>query len=122
MKDKNGCDRLLIVEDEPEILSILTELLQRRGYDITACNNGDSALQLVKRKQFSIILTDFRMPGTDGFKFIESLKEIIPLSRLIVMSGYGKQVSEDLFKMGVKNYLVKPIDFDNLIKMINKLM
>ena len=109
---------ILVVEDEPEILSLLQELFERRGYKVTACNSGNSALQLAQKKQFSVILTDLIMPGIDGFKLIESLKELIPISRLIVMSGAGIQVLQDLTKLGVENYIVKPIDFDNLIKTI----
>lgn len=120
MKSKSDSGGVLIVEDEPEILSILTELLERRGIDVVACDNGETALQIAKKRQFSTILTDFKMPGIDGFQFVESLKEFIPLSRLIVMSGYGKQVSDDLAKIGIENYLVKPIDFDHLLKMIDK--
>ena len=113
---------ILVVEDEPEILSLLQELFERRVYKVTACKSGNSALKLAQKKQFSVILTDLIMPGIDGFKLIESLKELIPISRLIVMSGAGIQVLQDLTKLGVENYIVKPIDFDNLIKTINMLI
>ena len=113
---------VLVVDDETEILSILKELLQKRGYQVDVANRGDKALALAKQKQYSVILADLKMPSFDGFKLVEALQEYKPKANIIVMTGYGQQVFPKLERLGIRNYIVKPIDFDSLLVTINGLI
>jgi DNA-binding NtrC family response regulator len=113
---------VLIVDDEIEILSILKELLQKRGYRVTTTGRGDKALDLAKRNQYSIILADLKMPGFDGFKLVEALLGFKPNASIIVMSGYGEQASQELERFGIRNYFAKPLDFDSLLRTMNELI
>lgn len=110
---------ILIVDDEKEVLSLLKELLETRGFQVSTTNNGETALQIIKESNFSCILADLKMPGFEGVEFIRELKKIESPAKIIVMSGYGAQVEKDLQNLGVSEYIVKPIDFDDLFKKIS---
>jgi len=113
---------ILVVDDEIEILTLLQELLQRRGYSVTTAERGEVALTIAGHQSFDIILADLKMPGMDGFKFVERLRRVQPAAKLVVMSGYGQQVQPALEEIGVENYIIKPIDFDTLLKKFDELL
>lgn len=113
--------QILVVDDEPEIVSILEELLMKRGYLVSTADRGDRALQLIAKNNYSLILADLKMPGLDGFKLVRWMREQAPETAIIVMSGYGLQATGELERMGVMNYIVKPIDFDHLLSLMKEL-
>ena len=110
---------ILIVDDETEILSLLKELLEPRGFEISTANSGKAALKMTEEANFSCILADLKMQGFEGVEFIRELKKIESPAKIIVMSGYGAQVIEDLHNLGVSDYIIKPIDFDDLFNKLS---
>jgi len=113
---------VLVIDDEVEILTLLKELLERRGYRVMTAERGKEALRIAEHHYFAIILTDLKMPGMDGFKMVEKLRQLQPAAKLIVMSGYGQQVEPTLTEIGVENYIIKPIEFDVLLKKFKELL
>ena len=112
---------ILIIDDEVDILCILKDLLEFRGYHVETSENAQEAFSIAKQNKFCVILADLKMPGMNGTQIAEKLQTIQPASRIIIMSGYGIQVKETLEQIGIQNYIVKPINFDQLFDKIEDL-
>ena len=112
---------ILVVDDEVDILSILKDLLEFRGFFVVTASNSEEALELAKQHDFCVILADLKMPGMDGIQMAEKLRENQSASKIIIMSGYGIQVKQSLEKIGIQHYIIKPINFDHLFEKINSI-
>jgi diguanylate cyclase (GGDEF)-like protein len=116
---------VMIVDDEPDQLKELRDILSK-DYNVIAAHDGKEALDIVKEKMehqqtISVILSDIRMPRLDGFELLESINEIIPITRFIFLTGYPeyKQLNEDLIDKGkLFHCLVKPISIESIKKMV----
>jgi len=92
---------ILCVDDNEQSLSIRKVLLETRGYRVISCQNGEDALARFKRGGVDLVLTDLIMPGLDGAKLIEAVKEISPRTPAILLSGkvriYDRDTQADVF-------------------------
>jgi len=92
---------ILCVDDNEQSLSIRKVLLETRGYRVISCQNGEDALARFKRGGVDLVLTDLIMPGLDGAKLIEAIKEISPRTPAILLSGkvriYDRHTQADVF-------------------------
>ena len=92
---------ILCIDDNEQSLSIRKILLETRGYKVVACRNGDAALERFKEGGVDLVLTDLAMPGVDGNKLIEIMKEISPQTPAILLSGknkiYDRETRADVF-------------------------
>ena len=82
-------ERILVVDDEPDMLSSCQRLLSRAGYEVKVAPSGREALRLLKEGPFNLILTDLRMPEMDGMEVLKLSREQSPDSAVIVFTGYG---------------------------------
>jgi PAS domain S-box-containing protein len=108
--------RVLVVDDDPQVLATLTELLQSYGYAITGVSSGTAALGAHAPGRFDLVLTDIGMAGMNGWDFAERLRAIDPDVQMFVVTGYGLR-EEDyarLDTLGVKRCLFKPVQPDEL--------
>jgi len=107
---------LLLVDDEPNILTALKRLLRRDGYDILTANSGQEGLALLEEKAVDVILSDQRMPGMMGVDFLRAVKEKYPDIVRIVLSGYTelKSVTDAVNEGAVYKFLTKPWEDDQL--------
>jgi two-component system, OmpR family, response regulator CpxR len=92
---------ILCVDDNEQSLSIRKVLLETRGYRVVTCQNGDEALTRFKRGGIDLVLTDLIMPGLDGAKLIEEIKDLSPRTPAILLSGkvriYDRDTQADVF-------------------------
>jgi two-component system response regulator CpxR len=92
---------ILCVDDNEQALSIRKILLQTRGYRVLACNNGAAALETFRRGGVDLVLTDLLMPGLDGSRLIEEIKNISPQTPAVLISGrikiYERESLADAF-------------------------
>lgn len=101
--------RVLIVDDEKDILKALEFLLKGEGYSVSGAENGETALELYKKESFDIVLTDLKMPGMDGLRLLEEIKKINPEATVLFMSAYATVESAvEAMKKGAADYIVKP--------------
>ena len=71
-------DRIMVVDDEAEVLGFCAEALRRLGYDVTPVGLGEEALDLLRREHFDLLITDIMMPGMSGIDLIAQAKESLP--------------------------------------------
>lgn len=109
---------ILVVDDESELRDLLRVALVDEGYDVVTAGNGEAALRLAARHRPALILLDLWMPVMDGKSFVEAYRrEPEPRAPILLMSAGDTLRTEaaDLAGQGVRGYLAKPFDIDDLI-------
>lgn len=115
--------RILLVEDDKELNHTVCTFLNQNGYDATGCFGADEAYDAMYSKVFDIIISDIMMPGTDGFEFaqtVRSLNENIPILFMTARDDFTSK--QRGFRIGIDDYMVKPVDLDELILRIGALL
>ena len=109
--------RVLLVDDEEELVSTVAERLELRGIEAEACTSGTAALQLLEQQEFDVVVVDVKMPGMDGLELLRRIKTIRPKSQVILLTGRGSgKESQRGLAEGAFDYLIKPINIDDLIE------
>lgn len=113
--------RVLLVDDEMELVSTLAERLSIRGIDVDWATSGEQALCLARCKTYDIAVLDVKIPKISGLKLKIELARLCPDMKFIFVTGHG---SEDDFRAGTaaagpEYYLVKPVNIDVLIQKMN---
>lgn len=103
---------LLLVDDEPNILSALQRLFRRDGYTILATDSAEAALKMLATQSVDVILSDQRMPGMSGVEFLRRVKETHPETVRIVLSGYTdlQFITDAINEGAIYKFLTKPWD------------
>ena len=110
---------LLILDDDPALVSVMKEILEEEGYRVATSTDGLDALRLVDETHPSAILMDMRMPGMDGWAFAGSLKEKGSAASVIVITG-GDHALEWAQEVGADDYLAKPFDMAELLAPVKR--
>jgi len=107
---------LLLVDDEPNILSSLGRLLRRERYKLFTASNGDEALAIVDREKIDLIIADGRMPGLSGTELLQKVKAVHPEVVRIILSGYtdAGEVARAINEGEVYRFILKPWNDDEL--------
>lgn len=117
----NDTIRLLIVDDEKDVLDTIAEALSDEGYEITCEINPAAALQLCDAENFDIVLTDLMMPGIHGIELIYVLKQKHPQTMVIVITAHGTlDTAIEAIQLGVYDYLNKPIKHSELKNLLHR--
>jgi two-component system, chemotaxis family, chemotaxis protein CheY len=109
--------KILILDDEEDILDALKGKLERAGYTVTTATNGFDGLAAARRDRFDLVITDVVMPGMDGFQFFKEFKKVsgYAATPVIIVSAHASM--EDTFRVfGVQDFLTKPVDGERIIK------
>jgi PAS domain S-box-containing protein len=109
--------RILVVEDEPDVLRLATLILQGAGYDTEAAQTVDDALRRVEQEQahFDLLVTDVVMPGLDGVRLYQRLRRVAPQLRVLYMSGYAPDdLPLTMAPDAITSYLQKPFSLAQL--------
>ncbi|MHC4205636.1 MAG: sigma-54-dependent transcriptional regulator [Planctomycetota bacterium] len=114
--------KILIIDDEASIRSILSTLLKANGYHVEAADSGESGLELYTQFKPAVILLDLKMPGMDGMEVMEILdKRLNADCKIIIMTAHGEVRSAvEAMKRGAFDYLQKPFDNDELLAIISR--
>ena len=106
---------ILIVEDEEDILSVFSDQLTLWGYNPIIAHNGEEGIEKFKEQPIDLVITDIKMPKMDGIFFLHKIKEIDEKAMVIMVTGYPSINSAIVsIKEGAFDYLVKPINVDEL--------
>ena len=110
--------RLLIVDDEPDIVELIKRYALREGYEVTSVGDGAQAIELCKRQDFDIIIMDVMMPDTDGFTASKKIRESKDIP-ILMLSARGSEYDKLFgFESGVDDYVVKPFSPKELMARI----
>ena len=100
---------ILVVDDEKAARKSLADILRLEGYDVTAVEDGPSALALLKEKNVDLMLLDIRMPGMDGIAVMQQATEISPDTQIVMLTAHGSMESAiESLRFGAHDYLIKP--------------
>ncbi len=111
--------KVLVVDDEDSIRNRCVQLLQKKGYNVQGVNDGEQALFLIKKDDFSLVIADIRMPGLNGIDLLEKIKETHPDTEVVMITGYGTvDNAVEAMKLGAYDYITKPFDMDRLLKIV----
>ena len=113
--------RILLIDDEETLLEYMSKRLLKKGFTVKCSFSGEEALEAAKKEHFDVAVVDLKMPGMDGVETQKRLHKIQPFLQCIVLTGHGSIDSalesgqQDAFR-----YLLKPIDYDNLVTSIKE--
>jgi len=103
--------RILIVDDETSVRTLLSEVLQGQGYEVVVASSGEEAVELARKNPFEIVITDMRMPGISGVEVIQYVKNINSECCVIVITGYASVESAvEAIRRGAYDYITKPFN------------
>src|SRR3990172_4465371 len=112
---------VLVVDDEKSQRDIVKTILQAAGYDVEAAANGQQACELYRTGDFDVVLTDLKLPDTDGLSIVDQLFQIQPLGCLIIMTAHGSIDSAvEAMKKGAFDYLTKPLDREQILIVLKR--
>ena len=112
--------KVLIVEDEAVVRESVRDWLVEDGYDVEVAEDGEEALEKIKREEFGVIVIDLRLPGIDGLRVFEEAKELKPETKGVIITAYPSKETEDKAKkLGLTDYLPKPFKVDHLEEVIS---
>lgn len=113
--------RVLLVDDEADFLETLAERLVIRNYDVTTSLSGEDALEKVMGYNFDVVVLDVLMPGIDGIEALREIKNIKPLTEVIMLTGHATvETAIEGMKLGAYDYLMKPCETQDLVMKIDK--
>ena len=118
--------RILLIDDDEQVLDMLYESLTREGYDVLRASNGEKGLRLYRQKPVDLIITDIIMPEKEGIETIIELRRDFPDVKIIAMSGGGRIGTKDYLHLakifGVQRTFTKPVAREQLLDAIKALL
>jgi two-component system response regulator HydG len=107
--------RLLLVDDERDFREAVIPGLERRGFTVSQAENGEDALELIRKEGFDVVVLDVKMPGLDGVSVFHEIQRRAPDLPVVILTGHGNvQQAFETSREGIYDYLSKPFDVDAL--------
>ena len=112
--------RVLIVDDEEELVSALVERLTLRGFEARGVTAGEAALDFLSEGDCDVVLLDVKMPGLGGLEVIRRIKDMKPGLEVVLLTGHGSvKTVEEGMALGAFDYLMKPVKIDRLVQILS---
>ena len=107
---------VLIVDDEPQVRSVLTDVFQLAGYLTRVAENGREGLERFMAERVPLVLTDIRMPIMDGIDFFKHVRAVDPDTAVIILTGVGEiKIAIETLKAGAADFIMKPVNLEELM-------
>src|SRR3990172_1702371 len=107
--------KVLVVDDEPDVLDLITECLSLAGYHVLPARDGQEALWIFEREHPALIITDLSMPGMDGLELAKAVKAVSPQTEILILTAHSSMASAiEALRHGVFDYLLKPLGLAEL--------
>jgi DNA-binding NtrC family response regulator len=114
--------KILVVDDEPNILEVIQSFLESEGYEVRTAESGASVFSYLDGDDTNIVLLDIRMPDIDGLQCLRYIKEKYPTIEVVMMSGFATlQMARKSLEIGAFDYLRKPLSFNHLKEVIQQI-
>jgi DNA-binding NtrC family response regulator len=113
--------KILIVDDDPRIQTLLQQLLRTKGHEGVTAESGHDALDKLKTTPFDLVITDLRMPKMNGMELLGHVKALCPTMPVIMVTAYASEdTTVEAVRRGVFDYLAKPFKIDELMAAIGR--
>ncbi len=115
--------RILVVDDEEFVRSVLSRILTQMNHEVTLAEDGEKGIQLFKEKKFDMVLTDLGMPGMSGWEVCRIIKKMSPLTPVGMITGWGTEMSASkMEEYGLDFIISKPFDFNQVLNVVAETM
>jgi DNA-binding NarL/FixJ family response regulator len=112
---------ILFVDDEETIRKSSARELRLEGFTVTTAAGGSEAISALQTKQYDVLITDLMMPDIDGFAVLKAAKKLVPLTSVIILTGYGDMHSAiDALRLGADDFTLKPCEVEELVLRIRR--
>lgn len=119
--EKSSLKTVLVVDDEQQVLSVTSKIIEKLGYTVILAKDGLEAIEKYSQIQPDLVLMDINMPGIDGTETFFRIREINPNANIVLMSAFGLIPSvKDAFKYGLKDFAEKPLQLRSLKTFLDK--
>ena len=116
-------ERILIVDDEKNIVSSLTSILSDEGYEVSMAGDGVEALELIQKDPPDLVILDIWLPGMDGIEVLKTLKSYNLGVEVLIMSGHGTiDTAVKATKLGAQDFIEKPFSLDRITESIQNIL
>lgn len=120
MNDKFVRRKILVIDDEAELLALVKEILEDKGYQVFCALNGAGGIRLNEDKNPDLIILDLRMPGMDGIETLRQIRKHDQAVKVIILTAYGSPDSiRDAADLDVSEYLSKPFENEHLVRVVD---
>jgi DNA-binding NtrC family response regulator len=121
-EEDDMAEKILIVDDEPDMLKLLSMILREKTpYEITTTNNPLEALELAKKGNFDLVISDLKMPGLDGIEVIDAVKKVDEDIPVIIITAYGTvESAAEAIQKGGFDFITKPFRKEQILFTIDK--
>ncbi|MCY4612714.1 MAG: sigma-54 dependent transcriptional regulator [Nitrospira sp.] len=112
---------VLIIDDEPLMRLSMLDALKAEGYHVQGASNGEDGIQKIKTSRYDLVITDLRMPGSDGLQVVRVCKEYSSETEVIVITAHGSvDTAVQAMKLGAHDYVTKPFPMDELLMTVDR--
>jgi len=113
--------RILVVDDEPMIVSLLSTIFREKGWNVTEAGSGSDGIDKLAQNPFDVILTDLVMPGDSGIDLLRAAKEVLPDTEVILMTGFATaDTAIEAMRNGAFHYIMKPLKAEEVVHLAEK--
>lgn len=110
-------NKILVVDDEKMIRSMLEKALSRKGYNVICAESGEEALEVLNSEVIHVIFLDLKLPGINGLELCRKIRDEYPLSILYAITGYASNFDlSDSREAGFEDYFTKPVDLKTIFR------
>ncbi|WP_151703496.1 response regulator transcription factor [Nitrincola alkalilacustris] len=117
--------KVLVVDDEPNILLSLEFLMEQAGFDVFTADDGETALEVIDRERPDLVLLDISLPGISGFDVLEKIRSSDDFKKLqvIMLTAHGREVEREKgLALGADDYITKPFSTQALVNKVRNLL
>ena len=115
--------RILIVDDAGPVVVLCVNVLQALGYAVKGANRGETAVELLRKERFDLMVLDYKMPGMTGFDVFQQAKALYPGLAVVLVTGHGSpEVVSEANRMGFDSILLKPFTSEELRGTVEKVL
>ena len=112
--------KILIVDDDKKLLSVMKNILAEEGHDVSVCSDGLKAISICKEHKYDLILTDLMMPGANGLEVLKATRKINPGTIVILVTGFASlETAIEAIREGAYDYITKPFKLEEIKILVN---
>ena len=115
--------KLLVVDDEDSLRTLLKSELESQGFEVDEADGGRIAMKALNDSRYDVVVLDIRMPDMDGLDVLKNIRQHDLADKVIMLTGVDElKIARDSLRLGANDFLTKPYDFKKLLACINRVM